>query len=64
MDIPQVVMLPIQAIEQGRTYAQNNRIETSIHVTEAQLRDIAAMALESMKPAARALLLEQMKEAA
>ncbi len=64
MDIPRVVMLPIQAIEQGRTYAHNNRIETSVHVTDAQLRDIAAVALEQMRPAARALLLEQIKVAA
>ncbi|KQP02493.1 hypothetical protein [Pseudorhodoferax sp. Leaf265] len=64
MDIPQVVVLPIQAIEQGRTYAHNNRLETSFQMTEAQLRDTAATALECMKPAARALLLEQIKEAA
>lgn len=62
--IPRVVMLPITAIEQGRIYPSNNRIETSFQMTEAQLRDTAATALECMTPQARALLLEQIREAA
>jgi hypothetical protein len=65
MDIPRgEIWVPIQAKSQGSIDTHNGRLLTGFYMTESQLRDTAATALECMTPAARALLLEQMKETA
>ena len=58
------IWVPIQAIRQGGIDAHNSRILTGFHMTEAQVRDTAAVALECMTPQARALLLAQIGETA
>lgn len=56
--------IPIVAKRQGVTDPLNGNIVTSFSMTPAQIRDAAATLLLEMTPEARALLLEQIKEAA